>query len=291
MKLKLLTGLLISSAFFAVLVWVVPLDRVIGDLKALTPGIAVASFLFYSASHITRSLRWKVILRDINLLDVTLINSANVFLNNLLPARTGDLSWFYYANKIGVSLKVSLWSFFVARVYDLMGMIFTLAVSLLFLKDPFLGLLGVSACIFLVIVVPKAYLVLPERGRLSDLRGFLKENLTLSLSLKVASLSTATFLLKFASVYLLTSQIWGMDLVRSVAAFTGGELTTVLPLHGVAGYGTYETGFLVPLRSLGVDIETGIRAGFLAHSFLLLSSALWGIPSIAFLHTLSRRSR
>ncbi len=278
---------LISLIFLSLLLYLVPLEELLSDLKEVEPKRLLLSFSLYTLSQVTRSLRWRKVLRDLSLWDIFLINSANIFLNNLLPARTGELSWFYYAKRLGVDLKTSAWAFLIGRGYDLLGLLSLVLFSYLYVKDPVVALALLPAIGIVSLLLPLVRSFLPEWGRLKDLKDFLRREFTPLLSVWLFSLSFASFLLKALSVYVLFS---GFGLFEFTLAFAGGELTSVLPLHSFMGYGTYETGFLIPLKVLGVDLKEALSVGFLAHNFLLISSAIWGFLSIGLLHTLSRKS-
>lgn len=277
----------VSFFFLLILFYLVPLGELLDSLKGVKPQSILIAFLLYTLSQITRSLRWKKILKDLSLWEIFLINSANIFLNNLLPARTGELSWFYYARSLGVDLKTSTWAFLTGRGYDLLGLISLVLFSYLYVKRPAVAFLFLPALFLVSLILPFMSFLLPRWGKIRDLKDFLRREFTPSLSVWLLSFSFTSFLLKALSVYVLFS---GFGLFEFTLAFTGGELTSVLPFHSFMGYGTYETGFLIPMKALGTEIKDALKVGFIVHSFLLISSAIWGIISIGFLHTLSRIS-
>ncbi len=287
---KFLLPLLISVAFFFLLLHTVPLHEIARTFSKIGVPQITSAFLLYTLSQITRSFRWKFILRELGFREAFLINSANIFLNNLLPARTGELSWFYYARRLGVELKSSLWGFFLGRAYDLLGLLALFLISYTLLLGIVHFLSALLLLMLLSLSVPCLRFLIPPLGKLEDFREFIGRELTPSLSFKLTALSTLSFLFKALSVYALIAVILKTDLFKFSFAFAGGELTTILPVHGFMGYGTYEAGFLIPLKFMGVEIREGLRVGFLAHTFLLVSSAVWGLLSIPLLHTLSRRS-
>ncbi|WP_457599894.1 flippase-like domain-containing protein [Hydrogenivirga sp.] len=286
---KLLPPLLISLLFFFIFIHFVPLEELSSLIGSFSWTTLTGAFILYTLSQITRSLRWKLLLKGVGILDAFMINSANIFLNNLLPARTGELSWFYYAHRLGVEIKSSAWSFFIGRFYDLLGLLFLLFLSYTLLESWLLFFAGVVSVIAVVVALPLALYLIPSVGRLSEIRGFMRRELTHTLSLKLAVLSTLSFFFKALSVYILIKGFMETDLLGFSFAFAGGELTTILPIHGFMGYGTYEAGFLLPLKLMGEEIKEGLKLGFLAHTFLLFSSAVWGLIAIPLLHTRSRR--
>ncbi len=290
MKRRLILSLLIALIFAALLFYLVPLEEIVIDLKKIPKENFILAFLLYTISQITRSFRWRILLRNLSFKEVFLINSANIFLNNVLPARTGELSWFYYARKLGVNLKTSVWSFLVGRLYDLFGLVSLFFITYFLLSDPLLTVPFLFLTVLVFLLIPYLRALIPEKGKLKELRAFLEKEFYPSLSVKLALLSITSFFFKALSLYVLLRGLIEIGMFGFAFAFAGGELTTILPVHGFMGYGTYETGFLLPLKVLGIEIKEGLKAGFIAHNFLLLSSAVWGIISIPLLHTLFRKS-
>ena len=87
--------------------------------------------------------------------------------------------------------------------------------------------------------------------------------------------------------YQLDRQIIGVRLAhgpirRSVvhAAWVGatvGDLTSVLPFHGIAGAGTYEAGVVAGLAPYGLTPESALPLAVNLHLFILASSTLLGL--------------
>jgi len=55
-----------------------------------------------------------------------------------------------------------------------------------------------------------------------------------------------------------------------------GEMSSVLPIHGVAGAGTYEAGVAAGLLPLGAEAATALRGAVNLHLFVLGASLLSG---------------
>lgn len=274
--MKTLFPFILTLLFFALLFYLVPFEELLLGLRGIDLRSLFLAFLLYSLSQLVRSLRWKLLLKNLSLHHAFLINSTTILFNNLLPARTGELSWFYYARRLGVGLGASLWSFLVGRAYDLISLLLLFSLSLL----PVLSYALVpSALLFMLgVFFHRSYLLLPSTGRLGELRSYLKRETDLRLSLLLLFLSSLSHSLKFACLPVLLP-VGGMELYMGFLAFLGGELSSVLPLHSLMGFGTYELAFGMPLKLLGESLKEWLKLGFLFHSFLLLSSLLWGLPS------------
>ncbi len=268
----------IALLFLFIFLKYVPIKEVLNEFMSLSPSNLIMAFVFYTASQVVRSIRWLPLLKGFNLYQVYLINSANIFLNNLLPARTGELSWFYYANRLGISFKASLWAFFVGRFFDLFAMLFmtifiyyllhtTLWYLLLFIPLPFL--------------LHKMYLLLPPFGKLKGIREYAEKNVDFWLSLYLFFCSVTSVVLKFFALMWLMGGAFGF---LEFLSYAFGELSSILPVHSFMGYGTYELSFSVPAHFANADTKTWILKAFLFHNFLLISSALYGVVSIYLLH-------
>ena len=231
-------------------------------------------------SQIARALRWQVVIKGLTLKDAFLLNSANIFFNNLLPARTGELSWFYYANKLKVRFSASLWSFFLGRFFDLVALVFLAFLSAFFVNRDLWLLFILLSFLPLLFSFRYVYLLLPSWGRLKDLKDYVKRSLDTHLSMKLFSLSTLSMLFKFLGVYSLV----GGDLFKTFLGFSGGELSSVLPIHSFMGYGTYELGFSLPYKIMGESVLQTLPSAFLVHNFLLISSFMLGLPSVLLMH-------
>jgi uncharacterized membrane protein YbhN (UPF0104 family) len=67
---------------------------------------------------------------------------------------------------------------------------------------------------------------------------------------------------------------------RAVFGTIGAELSSVLPLHGVAGSGSYELAMTAVLLPLGLDLPTILRAAVNLHLYLLGASLLLGLAAL-----------
>ena len=90
----------------------------------------------------------------------------------------------------------------------------------------------------------------------------------------------AWFIKVFALTYLLLSLI-SVSLESSFVAVIFGELTSILPIHGFAGTGTYEGGIIFGLNYFdkNINIDSMISASVLVHFTVLLYSLILAIVS------------
>jgi uncharacterized membrane protein YbhN (UPF0104 family) len=280
--LKKLFPFAFTLLFLALLFYFIPIEDLLKSLQKINPLNLILAFLSYSLSQLFRTLRWKILIKDLPFFHLFLINSANIMFNNLLPARTGELSWFYYLKQLKVNLSLSLWTFFIGRLYDLFSLLFLLFLSLAFLKV--IMLLPSLMLFIFALSLPWLYFIIPPFGKLKDLKVFIKNETSFKLVSMIFSLSLLSTTTKFVSLLLLLD-LGHVSLYKSFLAFLGGELSSVLPIHSFMGFGTYELAFGLPLKVIGESLKEWLKLGFLFHNFLLISSLVWGVSSALILST------
>lgn len=217
----------------------------------------------------------------IRLLRVTVLHN---FFNNMLPMRSGETAFpllmkQHFSLPYRHSAPALLW----LRLLDLYAL---LALAAFSLQDrlPLPQQLVLPALI-LLLVAP--LLVLPLQNALNRfLAGHHK-----SWANKAAELMHAlpkspwpfiralfwtllNWALKVAVYAWLLSQFLPLSFSRSWMGATTGELSSVLPVHGVAGAGTYEAGILAGLLPWGVDAGAALAAAVNLHLFVLGSTLL-----------------
>ena len=230
-------------------------------LVSVALGLLVLSLLI-RAARIRRFFK-----KETKSLGVMRITFLHNFLNNFLPMRIGEFSFpLLLRESYGIDNKISLRALFIFRITDLLSIIFlSLFVFLSFYYSLMLNFLILVAWYLGV-----SYL-LQERD--------IKKNLFEKIEILILSL-LAWFMKIFALTYLLLSLI-SASLESSFVAVIFGELTSILPIHGFAGTGTYEGGIIFGLNSFdkNINIDSMISASLLVHFTVLLYSLILAIVS------------
>ena len=211
-------------------------------------------------------------------------------LNNLLPMRTGELSFpvlmtRYFSVPALRSMPALLWF----RALDLhtLGIFGVLAVHSAAWPWP-------VAAVALALWLPLPWLSFHFSRRWRHaLQGHDHNRMYLLLNRILQGLpqAPAAFWRAWAWTVLnwlvkLGAFVWGLRLFIPVslpAAWMGaiaGDLTSVLPVHGVAGAGTYEAGVVAGLLPYGVAAQTALTAAVNLHLFLLGTTMVGGAISL-----------
>jgi len=103
LSLKTLVFFILSSSLLVFLVSRLELRRTLETLSEADPAMLVYASLAYVLSNYFKSLRYQVMLRDLSISTPKMfaISGYQNFFNQILPARTGELTLVYYLNPSG----------------------------------------------------------------------------------------------------------------------------------------------------------------------------------------------
>jgi len=254
----------------------------------------------------------------------------NLFVD-LLPARIGSLSYVYVLNaRLGFRFDSAASSFVVAVVMDFLTISPFLVVSLLLVgaggSAPSGFWLLLLALLFLGVmflilwrIVPLSRLLVNGLGLLlhrSGLEGRAwavksleagRETVTalshirnrrvywplfgLSLLLRAAKYGSLFFLL-YALLYSHGFTLRSLSLAKTILGITGAEFTSLLPVKGLAGFGTWESAWALAFRLMGFDPKLAVMSGIGVHLITNLFEYSLGIAALlAVFSPLVRRIR
>jgi len=83
-----------------------------------------------------------------------------------------------------------------------------------------------------------------------------------------------SWIFKFIAYAAVVLYFADIGLWKAVLGTIGAELSSVLPIHGIAGSGSYELAMAAVLLPLGVDMETLLKAAVNLHLYLLGANLL-----------------
>ena len=254
-------------------------------------------FVFYLLGYMIRAVRFyyqlnkKITLRT--LFYIVCIHNA---MNSLLPARLGELSYVYLVKKKNIPLGQSAAGLLLTRIFDLVALILLFLLALfmsrsmlpVFFKSLIVPVLGLLA----VLVVGSALVVactpLLHRFRLhtsrfrilrvlySLIHSFHQEH-TRS---KLAMLFTTSILLWISQFLMIYFIFLGVLPVSGWYILIGSLfpiLSTVLPVQGIAGFGSIEATWALGFVMLGIAKESAIATGFVFHFVIMAYFVVLGI--------------
>ena len=268
--LKLFISALVTVLFFYFFQRIVGFDKVLKFFSLLTLNQILAAFVLYLISYIARTVRWQYTLSIKDFYKLFKLTVYNTFFNIILPFRTGEVSFFYMLKKENIHIVESTMSFIITRFFDGISLLGLFLWAYLTYKGFYI--LGILAFIFL----PFSFFVLLIIFRFikhEKVKEYYKGMVNFRNIVMVYALSILTWLFKFSAFYIILPKETKITLLESVMASSLADLTTVLPIHGLAGIGTYETGYISILIFLNVPKEVAFLSAFLVHMFIIVSSS------------------
>lgn len=294
-------SILLSAGLVWWLLGDIGVGRVVATIRgAYLPGVLLGTAAFL-AMVVARVIRYRVLLRArVGHGPLTLITLVRGMLADLLPARIGTLSYVYLVRtRAGVPLDDALSSFFLAFVLDVVAIapLLLLALASVGFGISGAGVLAALAVLLLAGSVAGVFLLAPIlrlAGRLVgapggggsrpvwlDRAGETLESTAARVDevrargalLPAFGLSLLVRLTKFGAHWMFLQAVlvplgvpWGeMSFLRSFLGVAGAELSAMLPISGLAAFGTWEAAWALGFTRLGLTQEQAILSGFATH--------------------------
>ncbi len=246
-------------------------------LDATTVGIVLlALFVSYCvrALRIAAEFRPLITARYIDVLRVVLMHNAWV---NILPFRAGELAFpLLMRGRFGVAVERSAASLLWLRVQD--ACVLALAAALALPRVPLATRAGIAA---LVLAGTGVLWALARTRR--PLGQPLLEKLRAGLAAAIGSpwqtwlWTLLNWAIKLAALSVLLAALLPAPTSTAFSGALGAEAAAVLPVQGVAGFGTYEAGAAAMLVPAGVPLATALPAALVMHLVVIASALLAGL--------------
>ena len=281
--------ILVVAAYFGVLEYFWGWEKLLAPWKSVAPVTVIASIALLASTYFLRALRiYDYFRSDINrrfalTLKLTLLHNV---LNNLLPARSGELSFPILMKRyFEVNLTRATATLFWLRFMDLHTVI-ALGIGAFYFatSQSVWWLYGLAAWALLPLAVYVAHAKLATL--VPRIRNPKWQNVTHKLlsglphsvaELARACLWTVTnWGVKITAMAWILKQFSTMTNGQAWIGSLSGDLSSVLPLHAPAGVGTYEAAVLGGLAVVGVNTDTAMQAAVSLHIMILVSSLIGG---------------
>lgn len=285
-------SLAIAAGFIAFVEWYVGWLDLLAPWRALSPAALLAATALMLLTHGARAMRvhdyFGTPVAGQRLDCLRLVLQHNLF-NNLLPMRSGELAFpVLMARRFGIRAGESVPGLLWFRLLDLHTLVLLAAPVLAPVLPPTLLLPAMAAWLLLPWLAWRGSHRLlgaaeARGGRAGALAARVRAALPRSdrVFWKSQAWTLATWTLKLAVFVWLLLQFAPLSLLHALLGAIGGELTSVLPIHGAGGFGTYEAGIVAGSLASGLDAATLLRAAVNLHLFVLGVTLLAG--ALAFL--------
>jgi len=284
---KYLLALIICAVFFVFIQRYTGWDEVLHLIIKLNFSTIAILFLLIFSSYITRALRiyyyfnsdyqgpFKIYLK---------ISIYHNFMNNILPMRTGELSYpFLLKKNLNMSIKNSSSSLIWFRFLDLITLIFLVQITvstLLSQSTFFYFIICLSFIAPAILFYSAKYISIPldsNSNLLVKLLNFLVTSIPKTTKGLISSwfFTISTWLLKLSVFAWFISSSLQIDLSNGLLAAIASEFTSILPIHSFAGFGTYEAGIIGTLAPQNLaDTKAIVVSATSLHLIILTSTIL-----------------
>ena len=310
---RFIKNIIVPTAVLAVIVAVFFRNITPGDILAnflrIPPAFLLTFILLSLLGTVLRSWQYHLLLSGkLAFKDIFLITLVRNFSVDLLPGRTAALVFYsWLTKKKGIALEEGASSFVIAIFYDSIALVLMLGGLLFFLEAGisrwplYAGMAGLLVLSVLVIFFSEGFFrFLLRGGKLRRLRlagieetvrgisRYLLEHSRNSERLKLLAISLASRICKYLYNFMLFEGVLRLGAgLKNFSLFCFGlaatEMSSLLPIHGPAGFGTWELAFAFVFSALRIPAANIKEAGFVIH----ITTQAWeysiGLLALAYL--------
>lgn len=283
----------------------ISMEKILNAFLNISPVSVLVFIMMAVIGAVLRAIRYRILLSNrLSFPEMFLVTLVRNFAVDLLPARSAALVFYtYLTRKKGVSVARGSSSFIVALFYDVLALAVMLGGMLLIIQSSFnrnklftgvvlLGIISLGVILFArpvitIIFRPALWERYPKLKKFgTDITDYLAEHKNPRERITILLLSFFIRLFKYISLFILFDGVVhnGMTL-RLFSGFcfgiAGTELSSLLPVQGIGGMGTWEAVFAIMFKSMKIPAGDVAITGLVIH----VTTQLWEyfIGLIAFL--------
>ena len=290
-------SLAITVTIFGYFFQQVDLSEIFSTARQLTPRFVIWFVVLLLIGSGASALRfWVLLNRSVSIRVLLAVTLARNLFVDLLPARLGELSYVYFVtHRAGRPLEEGIASLLLALLFDIVALAPLLIIAVLTVTNQLptgwiilaslvlaviaLGIIWISGPIAMLVATgldnsrqgsQRAWIVMKLRETAKALARAQERGAFLP----VFGLSIIVRLCKFGSYFFLVLSIMeplgytadSLGFFRVFLGVVSAELAAALPIHGIAGFGTYEAVWSFSFTRLGLSQEHAIISGILTHA-------------------------
>lgn len=303
--LRLAFSLLAAAALLFLLLKGVDWAEAWSVLKRLSPLAWISVFGVHASIYVLRTLRFASLIPDrrVPFQHLWSIQAANQMAAQLLPMRTGEITYPIYLRNAGVPLETGVAGLVVSRALDLLAVLTITVFSAIFVGTPIQQMpKGTGVPVVLTLGVIAAALLAVATGGAPFIRAIASVFTRFGASHRIVGrveqvargFETVGHYRALIEAFSLTLLIWiGVDLfywiLMTDLGFTKlgpGEvafgasaaiLTNLLPVNTFAGIGTQEWGWSWGFEQLGLTHSEAAASAIAVHSVQIVNIAVLGL--------------
>ena len=289
---RICLGSLLLVATIIVGIDLFDVSQLLSDFLEISHVTLITAFLFGSASWIFRGIRAGMLFKkskDQIFSKYIAISFLHNFANNFFPMRLGELVLPLLLKKIyKTPLREGVKGLIGIRILDLLALCIIVLTFFIGTKYFFLG--GILFIVF-ALLVPLFINLFRKFLSTSNifpifLFGTFKSDLRAEnqgLMPKIWWITVTAWCCKLLGMMILLLSLSNASIQTQTAILLGVELSSILPIHGLAGAGTFEAGGTFGAMISGSDFTIGLKSSIQLHLYVLSLTVLFGIIGIMIL--------
>ena len=310
---KIVKNFIAPAAVLFIIVFVffrnISLDDIMANFFKIPFAYLLTFILLSLLGTMLRAWKYHILLSGkLAFKDIFLITLVRNFSVDLLPGRSAALIFYsWLTKKKGIALEEGASSFIISVFYDSIALVLMLGGLFFFLETE------ISRWFFFVVMVILLFLsalviffsdrffqfLLKERklsrlhlvkieGTIRKINDYLLEHRKNSERLKIFTISFAGRIIKYMHNFILFEGVLHLGTgLKNFSLFCFGlaatEMSSLIPIQGPAGFGTWELAFSVVFSTLQIPAPNIKEAGFVIH----ITSQAWeyaiGLMALAYL--------
>ena len=288
-RLKLVVAIVLLLATIWIVTGLVDLTSLMNAIGSLPVRTMLIVFLLGAVSWFLRGLRTYILFEKVPLAQSLGMSFVHNTANNLAPMRLGELVLPALARWMGnIEFSVGLTGLVWIRLLDFISLI---GISVCIILLPSVGaimLALLAALIFLTpllltVVVPKIQHIWLPRILENARDQLIFEARNGRRLQQMWRLTILAWLSKLVSMGILLAALSGIPMTDLMATILGAELSSILPVHGLAGAGSYEMGGVLGSSLIGLSPILALEITIQLHIYVLSLTMVFGILGVLLL--------
>jgi glycosyltransferase 2 family protein len=306
-KKRSIWGIIITVILLFILLRFVSWAEIWATLQKLPFEALVVAFFIYFLVYFFRTWRYYTLnLKNVKFSRlfsiIGLYNMVNVF----LPFKTGEVGYAYLLNKDGITYSQGIATLIIARLFDVFSILSIFFIAFLFFESPSprVGSFLLTFFIVVFVLIVSVILLVIHKNRFGVFANkiwkffnieenkvvlFLQKNAArVADAVKFIGFGKRSFLVFFQSLilwglmyyfafFVLRSLGMELTILQSVIGSSIALLLILIPIQGIAGFGTTEGALTIAFVVLGFQIDPVILYSFSYHILSLFFSIIFGL--------------
>lgn len=304
---NIILKLLLSAGIFIAIFKFVNIDNLIELFTKISFTSILAYQFIYFGVYYMRALRFHILTeKKISMIKWIFISCIHGLYNRILPARSGEVSLLYYAKKIGdIEIINSLNILLVSRLSDLMSVIMLFLVALVSSSSA-LNVYPKIIIISLIFILVVLFILTKQLKRILKFsismlnRILIKLEVLKKLQKKLSSINTDSIKglsnKNFLQIFIVSMVQWialyflfyiilkdiknELSLSYVIIGSAYANISNLIPISAVGGFGTMEAGWVLGFTILGVSKESALSTGLFTNIVTFILTIILGLAGI-----------